>query len=172
MRLEIRLYAHQVFTNTRSRTEVILRSSEWLMCSELCWFAYSLISKLKRRWSDLKKIQMFFFWRCKKKTTFADSFIVFHDDVSWYRGIIFQVSHRNLLSCIFIWLLYKISFVEQFSFIEVYRILFEIFVCLTEFANQIWCGKLFPVVSCNELCFLSQELPLWSVNEWYSETLL
>ena len=27
-------------------------------------------------------------------------------------------------------------------------------ICLlTEFANQIWCGKLFPVVSCNELCF-------------------
>ena len=46
----------------------------------------------------------------------------------WKQGIIYLVEHRNLL-CIFIWLLYKISVVQQFSFIEVYKILFEIFVC-------------------------------------------
>ena len=48
LKLETRLHAHQDDTNTRSGTEVILRSSDWLMtlCSELDWFARSLISGL------------------------------------------------------------------------------------------------------------------------------
>ena len=44
LKLEIRLHADQVYTNTRSGSEVILRSSDWLMCSELGYFACSLIS--------------------------------------------------------------------------------------------------------------------------------
>ena len=42
-----------------------------------------------------------------------------------------------------------ISFVRQFFFIEVYRILFEIFVCWLNL--QIWRGKLFPEFVTNVL---------------------
>ena len=44
VKLEIRLHAHPVGTNTRSGTEIILRSSDWLMRSELGYIARSLIS--------------------------------------------------------------------------------------------------------------------------------
>ena len=43
MKLKIRLYTHSCM-NTRSGTKVILRSSDWLMRSELGYFAHSLVS--------------------------------------------------------------------------------------------------------------------------------
>ena len=46
LKLEIRLHAHLVGTNTRSGTEVILRSSDWLIRSELGYIARSLVSGL------------------------------------------------------------------------------------------------------------------------------
>ena len=47
LKLEIRLYAHRVGTNTRSGTEAkVQRSSHWLVCSEPDYSARSLISGL------------------------------------------------------------------------------------------------------------------------------
>ena len=40
LELETRLHAHQVDTNTRSCTDVILRPSDWLMRSELHYIGY------------------------------------------------------------------------------------------------------------------------------------
>ena len=38
LKFEIRLYAHQDGMNTQSGTKVISCASDWLVCSELCWF--------------------------------------------------------------------------------------------------------------------------------------
>ena len=54
LRLEIRLYAHRVGMNTRFGTEAILtqlHSSDWLIYSELGYYARSYF-RLKRRRSD------------------------------------------------------------------------------------------------------------------------
>ena len=55
LKLEIRLHTRQVDTNTRSGTEVILRSSDWLMLSEPVYFARSVISGLNDIASTLKE---------------------------------------------------------------------------------------------------------------------
>ena len=58
LKLEIRLHAHQVDTNTQSGTKVTLRSSDWLMRSELGYFAHSLISGVNRQCSNFKGLQI------------------------------------------------------------------------------------------------------------------
>ena len=63
LKLERRLHAYQVGTNPRSGTKLILRSSDWLMCSELGYFAYSrsLISGFKEDAATLNDSKTFFF---------------------------------------------------------------------------------------------------------------
>ena len=58
LKLEIRLRARSVGTNTRSVTEAFLRSSDWLMCSELGFFASSLISGLNNDAATLITIML------------------------------------------------------------------------------------------------------------------
>ena len=54
LKLEIRLHAYPVGTNTRSGTEVILHSSDWLMRSELGYTFHESYFRLKRRCIDFK----------------------------------------------------------------------------------------------------------------------
>ena len=55
MKLEIRLHTYKVGMNTQSGTEIILRSSDWLMHSELGCFACSLISGFSEDAATLKE---------------------------------------------------------------------------------------------------------------------
>ena len=78
------------------------------------------------------------------------------------QGIIFLVSHRNLL-CIFSWLLYKIPFVYIAVFLHrsVQNLVWNICL-LTEVANQIWRGKLFLEIGCAHLSNLFNCIYLFS----------
>ena len=55
LKLEIRLHAHPVCTNTWSGTEAILPSSDWLMRSDLCYFTRNLVSGINEGAATLRK---------------------------------------------------------------------------------------------------------------------